>query len=65
MIRSPIPPEENIVRAIHRTWWDIKDGRKSSSIFKGENIQSVVLQFLIYKNYFQYFIAGWIHPQVE
>lgn len=38
MVRLQIPPEENIVRAIHFAWWDIETDRKSSSIFKGENI---------------------------
>ncbi len=38
MVRLQIPPEENIVRAIHFAWWDIEADRKSSSIFKGENI---------------------------
>jgi len=58
MIRSPIPPEENIVRAIHRTWWDIKDGRKSSSIFKGENISVSRLAILNLQELFPIFHRG-------
>ena len=38
MTRPEVPREENIVRAVHYDWWDIQSDRKSSSIFKGENI---------------------------
>lgn len=58
MTRSPIPPEENIVRAIHQTWWDIKDGRKSSSIFKGENISVSRLAILNLQELFPIFHRG-------
>ena len=55
MIRSQISPEENIVRAIHHTWWDIKDGRKSSSIFKGEHISVSRLAILNLRELFPIF----------
>ncbi len=58
MTRSPIPPEENIVRVIHRTWWDIKDGRKPSSIFKGENISVSRLAILNLQELFPIFHRG-------
>ncbi len=46
MTRPEVPREENIVRAIHSAWWDIQADRKSSSIFKGENISVSRLSIL-------------------
>lgn len=46
MTRPEVPPEENIVRAIHSAWWDVQADRKSSSIFKGENISVSRLSIL-------------------
>lgn len=33
-----VSSEENVVRAVHKAWWDEKENRKSSAIFKGQNI---------------------------
>ena len=47
--------EENIVRAIHEAWWDTETGRKSSQIFKGQNISVSRLSILSLDELFSVF----------
>jgi len=46
MPRPEVLSEENIVRAIHKAWWDEQENRKESSIFKGQNISVSRLSIL-------------------
>lgn len=55
MTRPEIPHEENVVRAIHSAWWDIRENRKDSSIFKGENISVSRLSILTLESLFKIF----------
>ncbi len=60
MVRPEVPPEENIVRAIHSAWWDSEANRKHSSIFKGENISVSRLSILGLDELFRIF-----HKQLD
>ena len=57
MPRAACPPEENIVRAIHDAQWDRINDRKSSHIFKGENISVSRLSILNLRQLFDIFHA--------
>ena len=46
MPRPEVSDEENIVRAIHQAWWDAKERRGFSLIFKGSNISVSRLSIL-------------------
>lgn len=46
MPRPEVSSEENVVRAVHKAWWDEKENRKSSAIFKGQNISVSRLSIL-------------------
>ncbi len=60
MPRPEVSLKENIVRAIHRAWWDEKENRKESSIFKGQNISVSRLSILSIDELFKI-----LHPQLD
>ena len=60
MPRPEVSSEENIVRAIHKAWWDEQENRKSSSIFKGQDISVSRLSVLSLKKLFSIF-----HEQLD
>lgn len=60
MERPEVSDEENIVRAIHQAWWDMNEGRRSSSVFKGTNISVSRLSILALESLFLIF-----HDQLD
>ena len=60
MSRPQCPPEENIVRAVHFAHWDEQTSRKSSAIFKGQNLSVSRLAILLLPQLFPIF-----HQQLD
>ncbi|MDQ3635693.1 MAG: hypothetical protein M3405_14465 [Acidobacteriota bacterium] len=60
MPRPEVSSEEDIVRAIHKAWWDEKENRKNSSIFKGQNISVNRLSILSIDRIFEI-----LHQQLD